>query len=226
MARRNHTNTRKRTRHHLAAVAVCCGILLTVLCVSSLRADYVITGNDGKVTRAGSYWIQGDKLFLQNGTGTINVYGIKSVAGENLSEDEIKKNDELMSKMRKDVDGLLSREKVIMDAQSADISKIIESASANTLDSGKKKAFMADLKENRGSLDQLKDTWKKVKLPDFSLVLVRDIKILQLLSLETSIDQTAKFVKTGDPTFREQAKAQLGMAKSFDEHFKAALPWK
>jgi hypothetical protein len=189
-------------------------------------ADYVITGYNGTVTRVTGYRIQGNRMFLQDSSGSINVYGIKSVVEENPSEDAVEMKNELILEVCKNVDDLTSREKAVMDAQSERISKIDGPACANTFDSRRKKAYIADLVENRGRLDGIMDAWRNLSLPDFSLLLVRDIKILQLLSLQTSIDQTVKFVKSGDPTYREQAKAQMGMARSFDENYARILPWK
>jgi len=189
-----------------------------------VRADYVITGNDGKVTRASDYWIQGDRMFLRDGADSINVYGVKSVDEESPSRDALEQKDELMQAMQKEMDELLVREKALMDAQSAAITGVTDPSSSHAFDSRAKKAFLADLEGSKGRLDEIWDAWRRMKLPHFSLLRMRDIKMLQLMSLKTSIEQTAKFVKTGDPTYRESAKIQLGMAGSFEERFRAYLP--
>lgn len=186
----------------------------------------MITENEGKIIRAAGYWIQGDRMFLNNGADSIDVYRVKSVAEENPSEDALKEKGKLAQGMRRDIEGLLVREKPVMEAQSAGIAKVSGSNSDHPLDSKAKKAFLAGLEANRDSLGRLREDWKKVRLPDFSLLRMRDIKLLQFMSLEASIDQTAKFMKTGDPTYRESAKVQMGMAKSFDESFREALPSK
>ncbi|HQG32840.1 MAG TPA: hypothetical protein PLA83_12995 [Deltaproteobacteria bacterium] len=225
MAGQNHSSTSWGAWHNLKAVAVCCGILIVVLCASprQSRADYVITGNDGTVTRASGYWIQGDRMFLQGASEPVSVYGIKSVTEENPTEDAVKRKDELMQEMRRDMDELLVREKAIMDVQSAAIARIAGPNPSQAFDSRTRKAFLADLEGSKERLDQLKDAWRTMKLPDFSLLRMRDIKMLQLMSLKTSIEQTAKYVKTGDPTYSESARVQLGMAESFERRFEADL---
>lgn len=185
----------------------------------------MITGNDKKVTKTKHYWIQEDKLSTAEGAA-IDVYSVKSVDAENLSQEEVKEHDELMEKTRRLIEGLLSKEKSIMDAQSANVAKIARPGAEKALDSRDRKTFIADLRKLEDSLDELREMWKKMTLPDFSLLYMRNIKILQLMSLETSIEHTIRYAETGDPTYREYAKVQMDQVRSFDESFKTALPWK
>jgi len=183
----------------------------------------VITGNDGTVARTADYWIQGDKLFLGDSAHSLDVYGIKTVTGENLPQDTLEKKDELVQETRKDMDDLLNREQEIMNAQSSVITRITEPASGTVFDSKSRKSFLAEVEGNKGKLDALTGAWRRLRLPEFSLLRMRDVKMLQLMSLKTSMEQTVKFVKTGDPTYRESARVQMGMARSFDESFKTYL---
>lgn len=228
MAGKDRSIARQRAGHNLAAI-ITFGLFLSLVPAGPLRADYVITGNDGKVARAGSYFIQGDTLHVYEGTSSFNVYDITSVTAERLTPDEVKRYDTALKEFRKPVNDLLAREETVADAYGVLLEKLIDPPAgkkAGDLPSKEKKAIRKSLEGLKGDTARLMEAWRQIMLPDFSLLLMRDIKKLELLSLESSIEQSLKYVGTGDPTCREYAKAYMSQALSFEKSFRENLPWK
>lgn len=230
MARENHTIAAERPRNRPKTIAFCCCLVLAVFFAGPLRADYAITGFDGKVTTVKSYWIEGQKLFFPDGEGSsLDVYTVKSVTGVNQTVEQAKQHDEAMQAFRNQVSEFLKKEKAIADAQTAHLDKIIRLAAEKKIESlgrKEKKAFRNDLKTLEQSIEELMNEWKQAKLPDFSLLLLRDTKVLQLVSLDASIEKSIKYIESADPTNREYAKAHMFQYGSFAESVKAAEPWK
>jgi hypothetical protein len=203
------------------------GLLLACLPALPLRADYLVTFLDGKTVRTPSYWIQGKKLHLAGVRETVNVYDVKSVESENLTPDEIKAHDTSLDGFRSQVLKLLETETDLAVAQADALQKISQFpvGRKNAIPGGEKKALRAALTDQEGKVAALLNDWRNLKLPDFSLVKMRDIKELMLLSLDASLEQAIRFVDKDDPTHFAYARANLGQYASFEDTFRDALPW-
>lgn len=196
-----------------------------IFSVAPLWADFTLTSYTGKVISTKAYWIEGNELFLSEGT-TVDVYGIESIAPQQLSPEEVEAHAAVMNVFFAEVDRFLEREKVIADMQAAHVAGISGKEAGTEMKSltrKEKKAFTSDLKTLERSLVELMSAWKKTRLPDFSLLIGRDIKLLQLSSLEASIEKTIKYVESDDPTYREYAKAHMAQYSSFEESFREKL---
>lgn len=211
-----------------AAISIT-GLVLAVFSAGPLWADYTVTYFSGKVIYTKAYWIEGSELFLSEGVTPVDVYEIESITARNMSPDEVKGHTAVMNAFCSEAAQFLKREKVIADMQAANVAFISEKAAGpgiKNLTRKEKKAFISDLKALEGSLVELINAWKQSRIPDFSLLLVRDIKLLQLSSLEASIEKTVKYAGSQDPTYREYAKAHMAQYSSFEESFKERLPGK
>lgn len=193
-----------------------------------LKADYVITEINGTVTRAESYLIRGDTLKVLDDSAELNVYNVRSVTPENLPPDEVKRFDRAMDELRGQVAGLLAREGKVAQAHDALLTKITGPQAGKAVEGltpGEKKATEKTLEGLAEDTRDLMESWRLITLPSFSLLLMRDIKKLELLSLKSSIEQLLAYVETGDPTHREYAGAHMSQAESFEKRFRETLPW-
>ena len=85
------------------------------------------------------------------------------------------------------------------------------------------KAFCAELDDLEQEVSVLKHYWDRMRIPQLSLVLARDIKSLQLLSLESSIRHMRRYIRTWDPTYLEYTREYEKQAISFEQSFYEAL---
>ncbi len=230
MAGKDRTEAHRGARHIIKAVAFLLAFIPVALSGSLLHAGYVITGIDGTVTRTQSYYIENNLLHVFEGPEPLNVYRIRTVDAEDLSEDVRREKNASMQIFRNLVDDIQGAEKGITDAQTEILKEIedlgVVGRTGKHIDSTRKKAFRKELASLKNRTALITKTLRQARLPDFSLLKARDIKLLQVLSLEASIDQTLRYLKNEDPTSIAYAEAQLRQAASFNESFQAALPWK
>jgi hypothetical protein len=204
------------------------GFLVAFLVAVPLRADYLINRLDGKTIKTQDYWIQGKKVYFDQGRETTDVYEVKYIIGQDLTKEEVLAHGAAMDALHKQVLQLLSVETDLAVIQGDTLKKISEFpvGKKNAMSKGEKKAFRAGLKAQKEKVVALLGDWRDMKLPEMSLIKMRDIKSLQLLSLEASLDQALKYVDKNDPTYFEYAKANLAQYATFESNFREALPWK
>jgi hypothetical protein len=210
-------------------VIVVSGLILALLIQASpLKADYLLTLYDGKTVQTRSYWIQADKLFLSDSPGSLNAYDVKSVSAENLAPDEAKAHDAAMAAFRSQTEALLASEKGLAASQEEFLKKIsaYPVGRKNAIPKADRKALRAGLTDLRSKVSALLDDWRNAKVPDLSLVKIRDIKVVQLISLDASLAQALMFVGRNDPSYFAYARADLDQYAAFEETFREALPWK
>lgn len=204
------------------------GLIMALLTAAPLRADYVVTRYDGTTVTAPSYWIQNDKLYLSNSTEPMSAYAVKDIAAQNLTPAEIKDRDDAMEVLHAQALELLSKETDLALAQAQALSRIAgyPVGRKNAIPRKDRKALKAELAARKGKVSSLLADWKNLRLPDLSLVKMRDIKVLQLYCLHASMEQAIRFVDKNDPSNFEHSKADLGQYAAFDETFREAFPWK
>jgi len=206
-------------------VIVLAGILLAFLPAAPLRADYLVTGIDGTTFRADSYWIQGGKMRFPEGRQPVDVYDIRSVAPENLTPEDERAREAAMDAFFRQVSGLEETERALAAGQAETLKKI------SAYPVGKRDAIDPEARQGLEDVLALEEekaaglmsAWREMKLPDFDLLRARDVKTLQLLSLESSISQALRYVRTGDPSYYEYAEAHLIQYVAFMDAFTEAL---
>lgn len=203
------------------------GLLLAVLSASPLRAGYLVTLIDGTTVNVAAYWVQGGRLYHSDGLADLDAYRVRSVAAENLTGQEIKEHEAAMAAFRSQVSLLLEREGKLVSAQEGMLKKLSEypAGKRNAVPKKEKKALKAAIGAEADRARALLEDWKALKLPDFSLIRMRDVKTVQLLSLEASLDQARRFASGGDPSPLAYARANLDQYASFHAAFRDALPW-
>lgn len=227
MAGQSRTIPGHGARHTTAAVVFCC-LILTIFPAAALRADYLVTGPAGETISTRSYLIRGGMLYFAEDREPMNAYQVRSVREEDLSEDQIGQREEALRELRCQVGVLMERENAILKEQTGLLAEISErEARTDTgLESKERKSFQPGLESRRRGVRDLKVAWRELELPEYSLLLMRDIKMLQLMALEASVDHALKYTESGDPTNREYAWEHLRQTISFQESFREALPWK
>jgi hypothetical protein len=204
------------------------GLILAVLSAAPLRADYLITDADGRSVRTRSYWIQDRKLHLAEGQETLDAYSIRSITAEKLTPDEVEAHDAAVDAFRSLTADLLSREKELVGIQDDTLKKIsgFQVGRKNAISKKEKKSLSKGLAAQKEKVEILLADWRKARLPDYSLIRMRDIKELQLIALNASLGQAHRYVLKGDPSSFAYARANMEQYASFDDTFREATPWK
>lgn len=205
---------------------MCC-LILNIFPASASRADYLLTGPSGETIGTSSYWIQGSLLYFAEDREPLNVYEVRSVRADDLTEEQVERREQAMQEFRAQVLALLEQEDVIFQAHADQLAEISGGGEPidELLDPDRRKALKREFRSRDKALEDLKSAWNELRLPEYSLLLMRDIKMLQIVSLEASAEQALNYVKSGDPTNREYAREHLRQAESFQESFLDALPW-
>lgn len=224
MAGQGHTIPFRGARHTIAAVALCC--LILNIFPAAARADYLVIGPSGETVRTRNYWIQDGLLYYAEDREPLNVYEVRSVRAEDLTEEQAWRREQAMQDFRARVLALLGQEEAILRDHAGQLAEL--SGSGEPIDElltpDRRKILKRELQSRDKALENLKSAWSELTLPEYSLLLARDIKTLQLVSLEASAEQALNYVKSGDPTNLEYAREHLKQAESFQESFREALP--
>jgi hypothetical protein len=193
-----------------------------------LRADYVVTRIDGTSLKTHSYWIQGRNLHFSEGRAPIDPYSVKNVIEKDLTPGQAAEHKAAMEAFEDLALTLLATETDLAVAQAQTLARLSEFplGDRKALSRKEKKALTADLNARRQKVAALLADWENMKLPDFSLINARDIKGLQLLALDASLEQAVKYVDKRDPTCFEYARANLGQYAAFEDTFQDAASWK
>ena len=226
MAGQGHTIPFRGARHTIAAVALCC-LILNIFPAAAAWADYLVTLHGGETVRTSGYRIRGDMLFFAEDRDPVNAYEVLSVREEDLSKEQAREREEALQEVRRLVSGLLGREEAVLRDQADLMAEITEreTATGTALEPKERKALRPVLASRRQAVAGLKAAWRDLELPDHALLLTRDIKMLQLMSLEASVEHAMRYANSADPTSREYAWEHLRQVFSFQESFRDALPW-
>lgn len=226
MAGQDHTIPWHGARHTIAAVAFGC-LILNILSAAPAWAGYLVDLPDGQTVSTSGYWIQGDMLYFAEDRDPVNVYEVQSVRQDVLTEAEMRDREEAMEEVRSLVAGLLGREEAALKGQADLMAGITEreTTTGTVLDPKERKSLLSGLMSRARAVEDLRAAWSRLRLPDYSLLLARDIKMLQLMSLDASVEQALAYAESGDPTNREYAWEHLRQAVAFQESFREALPW-
>lgn len=226
MAGQGHTNPFLGARHTVAAVALCC-LILNIFPAAAAWADYLITGPSGETIGTSGYWIQGSLLYSDEGREPLNAYEVPSVRADDLTEEQVELRNRAMQEFRAQVLALLEQDEAILRVHTDQLKEMSRDGEPvdEVLDPDRRKELKREFRSRDKALEDLKATWNELRLPDYSLLMMRDIKILQIVSLEASVEQALNYVESGDPTNLAYAREHLRQAKSFQESFLEALPW-
>jgi len=228
MAGIDHSIITQGPGYKSAAVAAVLFLLLLVFLPGAARCDYRITAADREVlTRA--YWVAGDKVYLFEDTAPIELTEVSSIQKESLSPLEIELYQDALSRFFVYSSWLATKEDEMRFSQGEilEAMKAIDELRAQRHERSEIKKAVGVLSERLETLEEqvslLKELWSRARIPEHELVMARDIKYLQLLSLRSSIRQCRRYLETRDPTCREYALELYGQISRFDGSFYDAL---
>jgi len=228
MARINHQIITKRFRNKPAAVVACLFLLLLVLSPGPARADYLISTSNGEIVTQ-SYWILGDLVYLYEGFPPMEFSKVNSIKEGSFTDLEKGMNRDALKRFFHYSSWLVTKDEKIMLSQGENLKAMgtIDELRAlkKTRSEIKKavKALSARLDDLERQASTLKDYWRGARIPEKTLVIARDVKYLQLLSLRSSIRQCRRYLKTWDPTCREYALEYYRQVAQFEADFYEAL---
>jgi len=211
-------------------VALCFLVFLTtVLFPGSAFSDYRIFTRDHQISTS-SYWIEGNKLYLYEGGKPLKLSEVTSISEESLTPLDAQMNFDATKRfthylwwLQEIEDGILKRQGINLEELQA-LDDLRASHSTSSLELKKTvKAFCAELDDIEREVSVLKHYWDQMRIPKRSLVLARDIKALQLLSLESSLQHRRRYIRTWDPTYLEYTREYDRQAISFEQGFYDAL---
>lgn len=228
MAGLNHRITTKGSRDKSKAVALCFFVSLLVLFPGSASSDYRISTLKGEVNTS-SYWIQGDNLYLYEGGGPLLLSDVTSITEESytpldarMNIDALRRFAHYLSWLQEMEDGILKRQDDNLTALHT-IDALRDSGKSSSELNKAVKAFCVELDDLGREVSVVKQYWDQMRIPRRSLVLARDVKYVQLLSLESSIFHMQRYIRTWDPANREYAEEYARQARSFKQSFYDAL---
>ena len=228
MAGFNYRITTKGSRDKSPTVAVCFFLSLLVLFPGSASSDYRIVTREHQISTS-SYWVQGEKLYLHEGGELPDLTEITSITEESCTPLDAQMDVDALKRFYCHISWLQGIEDEIFRKQDNNLKALqtIDTLGASDTSSSKikkaVKAFCGDLDDLEREVSRVKHYWDQMRMPQLSLVLARDIKSLQLMSLQSCIEHMRRYVKTWDPTYREYAKEYARQAMSFDQSFYDAL---
>ncbi|MBN1636449.1 MAG: hypothetical protein JW920_08040 [Deltaproteobacteria bacterium] len=228
MAEYHFARTGKETRHFAEKLAALVGLFLFLVVPQFAQAKYIIATTDGEFT-AECYWIQqGSVHFCE---------GYKAIALKDLKSIEVREESELSSQMHREAITRFRRYTIWLHTKDCEVLKAENELAelmqyiARLIDSGKISPRFKDAKHVSATqlelLEQrvkaLQQAWADLRVPDKSLLILRETKRLEHSALNLSIGEAKRFLKTGDPThyayFREHARQAGDFHKKFEDYF-------
>lgn len=224
MAGFNHRITTKGSWGKSQAVAVCLVLSLLVCFPGSLCADCLISTSKGDV-HTKCYWIQSDRLYLFEGGEPLDLSDVVSITEAPDSPAQEQMDRDALRRFRQNVVWLEMLEYEIFSRQSESLQRMedieaLHAAGMNGPEVNKAvKELSSELDNLARRIEVLRGYWERMLIPSRSLVLSRDIKFVQLLSVSSTVFHMQRYLKTWDPTYREYALEYAKQARTFEKSF-------
>lgn len=226
MAGNNPQRIAERTWNIPEAVVLLCGFLAIFL-VEPASAAVAIVTQRGTIT-TDCYRIHGSQLFLCDGTA-FELRDIISIDTANITEHEQQKQQEAIAEFYEKVHLLLGMEGdfSILEKRCQEVLEYIVSLKAGAKNARRLGDAAADAQTMLQRLEheakQMRGKWKDLEIPERTLVMLRDIKILEYHARILAYQEWLKFLKTSNPTLREYAKEHTRQARNFGMSFQQHL---
>jgi hypothetical protein len=223
MAGFDNTDTSEGTRHY-PKIAI--GFAIAGFFIISYALPvygYYLVGTSKENIKTGCYWIT-DNTFHTCENREIALSEITGIDESNLTEQEYNKSKEDKIKFLKELDDLskpegeltedLNRLNTLMDT-------IIKKKTAKdkTIKPDIKKAIK-DINLVSEKVQSLKEKWMSILIPSKNLLVLREIKTLQLNSIHSVCRDYKEYLDDWSPTIREYAKEHLRQKEVFEASFK------
>jgi DNA-binding Xre family transcriptional regulator len=226
MAGFDNTDTSEGTRHYpkIAIGFAIAGFFLTLYALPVYGYYLVSTSKENIKTEC--YWIT-DNTFHICGNREIPLSEITGIDESNLTEQEYNKSKEDKAKFFKELDNLSKPEgEVNEDLNSLNtlMDTIIKKKTAKdkTIKPDIKKAFK-DINLLSERVQSLKERWMSIVIPSKNLLVLREIKTLELNSIHSICRDYKEYLDDWSPTIREYAKEHIRQKGVFEASFKFHL---
>jgi hypothetical protein len=226
MAGFDNTDTSKRSRYY-SKIAIGFAIAGFFFISYALPVyGYYLVNTSRENIKTGCYWITGNTFHICENR-EIPLSEITGIDESNLTEQEYNNSKEEKAKFFKELDNLskpegditedLNRLNTLMDT-------IIKKKTA------KDKTIKPDIKKALKDIDllnekvqMLKERWMSIIIPSKNLLVLREIKTLELNSLHSICRDYKEYLDDWSPTIREYAKEHIRQKGVFEASFKRHL---
>jgi hypothetical protein len=226
MAGYDNTGTSEGSRHYFKIViSLAVAGLFFILHTLPVYGYYLVSTPKENI-KTGCYWIT-DNTFHICENREIPLSEITGIDESNLSEQEYNKSKEDKAKFFKDLDDLLKPEIELtedLNRLKTLMGMIVKKKNA------KNKSVKSDIKKANDDINQidekverLKEKWMALVVPSKDLLVLREIKILELNSIHSICRDCKEYLDDWSPTIREYVKEHIRQKNFFEASFKLHL---
>lgn len=228
MARPDREVTRKGFRDTVAAVAAAVCLLILALPVGAF-AEYRIKGSGNTVITTSCYWVQGNRLFLCEGGKPVALSEVMSIEAGTFTALETEMNRDSVRRFVANVSWMQGRDLELKDRDLANLEMLAEvdelgkSPEKNHEFRSLKQACLKEVLALRKAVAARQAAWTTVRVPERPLVILGEIKSLQMLTWILSLDERRVYLETGDPTYRAYTIEHMRQSATFEPTFSRSL---
>lgn len=226
MAGSDHTGTSEGSRHHLkiASAYVLAG-LLSLLLTQEVYGYYTISTSKESI-QTSCYWIT-DGILHTCEKKEIPLLEVTSIDESHLTEQEYEKSKEGKTKFFKEIDELsIPEAKMLEDFNrlNALMAVVIKKKASKdkTLKPDVRNAYQ-DINLLDEEIRTMKQKWISLEIPSKDMLVLREIKILELNSIHSVCRDYKEYLDDWSPTIREYAKEHIRQKDLFEASFKRHL---
>jgi flagellar biosynthesis chaperone FliJ len=226
MAGFDNTDTSKGSRHNFKIVI---GFAIAGLFFISYAwpvYGYYLVNTSKENIKTGCYWITGNTFHICENR-EMPLSEITGIDESYLTEQEYNKSKDDKAKFFKDLDNLSKPEGEVTEdfgRLNTIMGTIIKKKAA------KDKTIKPDIKKAIKDIDllnekvqRLKEKWMSIVIPSKNLLVLREIKTLELNSLHSVCRDYKEYIDDWSPTIREYAKEHIRQKGVFEASFKRHL---
>ena len=226
MAGFNNTDTSEGSRHNFKIVIGFAIAGLFFISYSLPVYGYYLVSTSKENIKTGCYWITGNTFHICENR-EMSFSEIISIDETNLTEQEYNKSKEDKAKFFKELDNLSKPEGELnedLGRLSTLMGAIIKKKAVKdkTVKPDIKKAIK-DINQLNIKVQSLKEKWISLVIPSKNLLVLREIKTLELNSLHSICRDFKEYLDDWSPTIREYAKEHIRQKGVFEASFKRHL---
>lgn len=228
MARPDREVTRKGFRDTVAAVAAAACLLILAL-PGGAFAEYRIKGAGNIVITTSCYWVQGNRLFLCEGGEPMALSEVSSIEAGTFTALETEMNRDSVRRFLALVAWMQGRDLELKDRDIANLEMLAEVDELGKSPEKKpeyrslKQACLKEALALRKAVAARQAAWTTLRVPERLLVILGEIKALQMLTWTLSLDERGVYLETGDPTYRAYTIEHMRQSATFELTFSRSL---
>jgi len=226
MAGNDNSKAGQRAGHLFKVASFTAAVVFLVLFSVQEASAYYLLKTPDKNIKSECYYITGNIINLCEGE-KVELSKVESIDTSNLTQTEIEKAGKERKQFFDEVDLLLNQEQALENnfkKLTSLMSTIVEKKEK------KDKSIKKDIKEALKQIDNIDDEalklkagWKKIKIPSRSCVVLREVKQLEIHSVESICRDYREYIEDWSPTVREYYREHLRQKELFDASFNRYL---